>query len=179
MNRRIGGAASGVLDRLSGFGQPLAEFWAARDARERKLLSVGIAVVLFGLVYGLLIDPALSGSEQLNKNLPVLRQQSAQLQALAREASSLTAQAPAMVAPLAKEELDRTLSARGLKAESVAVSGEIAKVQLSAVSFAGLLQWLDEIQKTALVSVSDANIVALPQSDTVNATLTLRQIKNE
>jgi hypothetical protein len=35
------------------------------------------------------------------------------------------------------------------------------------------------MQKSALVTVVEANIVALAQPDMVNATLTLRQQKNE
>jgi type II secretory pathway component PulM len=37
-----------------------------------------------------------------------------------------------------------------------------------------MMNWLVEMQKTALLSVVDANIVALAQPDMVNATFTLR-----
>jgi type II secretory pathway component PulM len=47
-------------------------------------------------------------------------------------------------------------------------------VQLAAVSFSGTLNWLDDMQRNALLSVTDANIVALAQPDMVNATFTLR-----
>ena len=53
----------------------LAEFWAVRDARERAMLSAATAVVTFGLIYALLIAPAMTGRELLNKDLPLLRQQ--------------------------------------------------------------------------------------------------------
>ncbi|MGB8409589.1 MAG: type II secretion system protein GspM, partial [Gallionella sp.] len=63
--------------------------------------------------------------------------------------------------------------------QSVMLTGDFAKVQLSGASFAGILNWLDEMQKTALVSVVDASIVAQAQPDIVNATITLRQPGNE
>ncbi len=59
-----------------------SEFWAARDARERAMLAVAALVVTFGLAYALLIDPALSGRERLNKDLPELRRQVAQMQSI-------------------------------------------------------------------------------------------------
>jgi general secretion pathway protein M len=178
-NNLIRDSAGSLRDRLNTAGQSISAFWAARDARERKLLTIACAVILFGLIYGLLFGPAMAGREQLNQNLPVLRQQAAQLQAMARELAGLTAQTPPPIAPLGKENLERTLAAKGLKAENLAITGELAKVQLSAVSFTDLLQWLDDIRKTTLVVMVDANIVALPQPDTVNATLTLRQTRNE
>jgi general secretion pathway protein M len=59
------------------------------------------------------------------------------------------------------------------------LTGDYAKVQLAAVSFASMLAWLDEMQRTAMLAVVDANIVALTQADLVDATLTLRQARNE
>ena len=47
-----------------------SEFWAQRDARERAMLAMAALVVAFGIVYALLIDPALSGRDGLNKDLP-------------------------------------------------------------------------------------------------------------
>jgi len=159
--------------------QSFAEFWAARDARERAMLAAAAAAVALGLTYALLIDPALGGRDRMDKNLPQLRQQIAQLQALSQEAaaySSIVAQPP--VAPTA-ESIKAALEAKGLKPQSVTLSGGLAKVQLNAASFAGTLNWLDEMQKTARFLAVDANIAALDKPDTVNATLTLRQQRSE
>lgn len=155
--------------------QSLSAFWAARDQRERTMLAVAAAVVLLGLIYALLFDPALSGRERLNKNLPLLRQQVAQLQALSKEATSLTATSAAPVTVISKESIEAALARKGLKPQSVVLSGDVVKVQLAASSFADTLNWLVEMQKTARLSVSEANIVALAQPDRIDATLTLRQ----
>lgn len=175
---------NGLLDQSR---QSFSEFWAMRDARERTMLVLAALVVALGLAYALLIDPAQAGRERLNKNLPELRQQVAQMQALAKEAASLSGRsasgsAGASAAPLlamSKQDIEAALARNGLKPQSVLLTGDFAKVQLATVSFAGTLNWLDEMQKTALLSVVDANIVALAQPDMVNATFTLRQQRNE
>lgn len=168
-----------LANTLNRSAQSLSEFWNARNTRERMLLAAAMAVMVLGLLYVLLIDPALSGRDQLNKSLPLQRQQVAQLQAMAREVAGLSAKAAPSVAPMSKESIDAALARKGLKAQTVALTGDVARVQLSSVSFAGVIDWLDDMQKTALVSVVEANVVALAQPDMVNATLTLRQQKSE
>jgi general secretion pathway protein M len=158
--------------------QSFSEFWAMRDARERAMLAVAALVVTFGLAYALLIDPALSGRDRLHKNLPVLRQQVAQMQALAKEAAAFSAKPAAPLLAMTKENIEAALARNGLKPQSVMLTGDFAKVQLTAASFAATLNWLDDMQKTALLSVVDANIVALDKPDMVNATFTLRQPGN-
>ena len=76
---------------------------------------------------------------------------------------------------MTKENIEAALARSGLKAQNVMLSGDFAKVQLSAVSFANTLYWLDDMQKTARLSATDANIVALSQPDMINATFTLSQ----
>lgn len=167
---------AGLLDRSR---QSFSKFWAVRDARERAMLSAAAAVVSFALIYALLIDPALTGREQLNRNLPLLRQQVAQLQALSKEAAALSGESSITLTPISKEQIETALARKGLKAQSVISTGDYAKVQLAAVSFAGTLSWLDGMQKSALLYVVEADIVALAGADRVNATLTLRQARNE
>ena len=157
-----------------------SEFWAVRDARERAMLAVAALVVTLGLAYALLIDPALSGRDRLNKNLPVLRLQVAQMQTLAKEAAAAMAGKSATPIPaMSKQNIEAALARNGLKPQSVMMTGEFAKVQLASVSFASTLNWLDDMQKSALLSVADANIVALAQPDMVNATFTLSQQRHE
>jgi general secretion pathway protein M len=165
-----------LMDRTS---LSFSEFWAVRDARERAMLSVAALVATLGLFYALLINPALSGRERLSKDLPVLRQQVAQMQAMAKETAALSRKPAAPVIALSRENLEAALSRNGLKPQNVMLTGDFAKVQLAAVSFSGTLNWLDDMQKTALLSVTDANIVALAQPDMVNVTITLRQPAHE
>lgn len=159
--------------------QSFTEFWTVRNARERTMLAAATVVVALGLIYATMIDPALTGRERLNNNLPVLRQQVAQLQALSKEVSTLSGTSAPSLAAITRESIEAALARKGLKPQSVMLTGDLAKVQLTAVSFASTLGWLDDMQKTAMLSVVDANIVALAQSDFVDVTLTLRQQRNE
>lgn len=163
---------------------PASAYWAQRNQRERRLLTAAAILILFTVIYLLLLDPALTGRVRLQKDLPALRQQAAELQSLTAKAASLSGQLAARPAsPLSKEAVETALTSKGLKPQSVALSGDMAKVQLSAVAFAGLLDWLDDAQKNAHWQVVDANISAVngsaPQPGIVNATVTLWQQKHE
>jgi general secretion pathway protein M len=160
------------MDQLK---ESLSTFWAERSVRERKQITLAIVVVVFALVYMLFVAPALSGRAQLEKSLPEMRLQAAEMQSLAKEAGTLSAATATPVGPFNKEIVDASLASKGLKAQSVSAAGDVMKVQLADVSFSGLLDWLDEIQKNLRVTVVDANITAQAQTDIVNATLTLRQ----
>jgi len=167
---------TGLMDRSR---LSFSEFWTARDARERAMLSAAAITVILGLTYLILIQPALAGRKKLNNDLPQLRQQVAQLQALTNEAKVLSAMPVPAVAPINRKMIEDALSHNGMKPKSVILTGDYAKVQLAAVSFASMLAWLDEMQKTAMLAVVDNSIVALAQADLVDATLTLRQTRNE
>lgn len=161
---------------MNGLKQTLMAFWEQRNQRERRMLIAAIAAVLAALFYMLLIDPAISGRGDLEKKLPVLRQQLAELQSLSKEATALSGKAAAApAATVTRESIEASLARRGLKPQSVSLTGEIAKVQLPSASFAGLVDWLEETQRTARMSVVEANVEALTEADMVKATLTLRQ----
>lgn len=153
-------------------------YWIARTAQERKFLAVGAIVVVLALLYLVLLAPALEGREQLQRPLPELRQQAAQLQTLAGEAQALAAQPPVEVAPLTRDALAATMTARGLDPASLTVTGEYARVQLNGVSFANVIAWLDAQRRDSRLSVQDAQFKALATPGQVDATLTLRQSGN-
>jgi general secretion pathway protein M len=166
--------------KISGLKNTASSFWAERNQRERTMLVAAMIVLVAGLFYVLLIDPAVSGRKDLEQRLPVLRQQAAEVQAMAREASGLAGKssaAPAVV--LTRESLEASLARKGLKPQSVVLAGDSVKVQLNAASFAGMVDWLEEMRRTARVSVLDASVETQTQPDTINATLTLRQQKSE
>ena len=166
--------------RTGGLKQSLSAFWSERNAREQNMLAIAAVVVVLGLLYALFIDPALSGRTDLEKKLPGLRQQAAEVQALSKEASALggkTSAAPPTA--MTRESIETSLSRKGLKAQSVTVSGELAKLQLNGVPFSSTTEWLAEVQKTARMSVVEAVVEAQQQPDMVNANLTLRQQRGD
>jgi general secretion pathway protein M len=159
--------------------ESLAGFWSERDARERKILAIGAAAVAAALIWFVGVAPALSGSVRLEKDLPLLRQQALTLQSLAREAQALNANAQPPATLSTHESVEVALTRKGLKAQSIVVTGDLVRLQLNSTSFASILEWLDEMQKSARLSVVEGNFTALPQTDIVNATLSLRQPKTE
>ncbi len=166
----------GIFSELK---ESVSTFWMERQARERSLLMAAGAVIVLGMVYAFLLEPAISGRQQLEKSLPALRQQAAEMQVLSRQAAtlaSINAQPPATVT---RESIESSLVRRGLKPQSVALTGDLVRLQMAPVSFAGLLEWLEEMRQTARLSVVEATIVAQAQADMVNVTLTLKQPKTE
>ncbi len=152
-----------------------AAFWSARSEQERRFLTVGGAVLGAALFYAVLLAPALDGSAKLRKSLPELRQQAAELQALSVEAAALRGQSNIAPAPITRDGLQSSLTARGLTAQSLSLTGEYAKLQLNGVPFAALVVWLDAVRGESKLLVQDASISAQDSAGMVNATLTLRQ----
>ena len=149
--------------------------WLARTEQERRFLTVGGAVVLLALLYLILVAPAVEGRAQLRRSLPQLRQQAAELQAMAQEAGKLAAAPLTQVTPLTRETVSTSLSGRSLTPQSLSMTGEYIKLQLNNVSFANLATWLDEQRRANRVLVQDAVVTALPVAGQVDASLTLRQ----
>ena len=155
-----------------------AEFWSAREVRERNMLSIAAVVIALSLIYAVLISPAITGRELLHKKLPALREQVTHMQSLSKQVASYGEQTPPVVSALSQASITAALARLNLKAQSITVTSDFAQVQLADVSFASTLNWLKEMQKTELISVSEANITALTQSDKVDAKLTLKQHRN-
>lgn len=174
MSTKAGTPAS-TSAAMDGLKQSFSTFWAARNKREQNMLALAAVVIVFGLFYMLLIDPALSGRKNLEKALPGLRQQSAELQAMARDASTLSRKSETPAPALTREGIEASLAGKGLKPQSVLLTGEMVKIQLSAVSFADIVDWLQDAQKSLRLTVADATVEAQQKPDTVNASLTLRQ----
>ncbi|MEW6763204.1 MAG: type II secretion system protein GspM [Pseudomonadota bacterium] len=150
-------------------------YWLARTEQERKFLAIGAAVVLVALVYALLLAPAIEGRDRLQRSLPELRQQAAQLQTMAAEAGALAANPAPPPAPMTREALTASLAQRSLVPGSLTLTGEYAKVQFNNVSFANLVAWLDAQRRENRIQVQDAAFTGLPAAGQVDATLTLRQ----
>jgi len=158
--------------------QASSRYWAERNLREQRMLLAGMAAILATLIYLLLVSPAQTGIARYNRSLPEMRQQVAQLQALTQEAVGLPqGDAAAATVPLTREGLEASLQRRGLKAESVSVSGEIVRTEFKGASFSSLTEWINETRAGFQLAVSEATVSAQPTPDIVNASLVLRQQK--
>lgn len=150
-------------------------FWQVRTEQERKLLRIGGIVIGLALFYSIAVDPAVSGADQLHKQLPQLHQQAAEMQGMAREAQALQGQNTIAPTPMTRETLSAGLTARGLNPQSLNVTGEYAKLQFNGAQYAGIVAWLDAIRTESRISVVDASFTAQDTAGVVNGTLTLRQ----
>lgn len=167
------------LNALQEFRLKIAAFWHARNEKEKNVISIGAGIFVLLLVYLTLFAPALSGRAQLYKDLPNLRLEAAEMQVLSKQATDMSAKAAVTLPTMSSESIGSLLVKRGMRPQNITVTGDFAKVQLVDVPFAGVMSWLDEIQKTSRISVSEANIVLQTTAGSVNATLTLRQQKSE
>lgn len=164
-----------IVQAVQGYRLAGAAFWQARTDQERRFLGVGGTLAGLALVYALLIAPAVNGRAQLLKDLPQLRQEAAEIEALARQAAELARLTPPAAAPVSRASLAQSLTARGLTPQSLSMTGEYTKLQLNGASFAALVTWLDAVRRDSRVAVQDAKIVALPTPGLVDASVTLRQ----
>ena len=162
-------------DAVNGYRAAADAWWAARTEQEQRMLAVGGIVLALGLVWGVLIDPALSGRARLQKELPQLNQQVAELQALAGEATQLAAQPPVQPQPLSKDGVAARLQAAGLATQNLAVTGDYIKVEFKGVQFAGLVTWLDAMRREQRVVVQEGSMTQQGPAGQVDANLTLRQ----
>ena len=168
-----------TTERINHLKQSAATFWNERNKREQNMLAVGIVAVVLALIYIVLLDPAMSGRKDLAKKLPALRQQSAEVQSLARDVQAMGQKSAAPPPALTREGVESSLTSKGLKPQNLAVTGELVKAQLNGASFSAITDWLTDAQRTMRLTVLDANIEAQQQVDIVNANLTLRQQRSD
>jgi general secretion pathway protein M len=164
-----------VMTRLAPARDRFTVMWLSRTDQERKFLSVGAAILGVTFFYLTLLAPAIEGRALLKRALPALKIQAAQLRTMADEARALASQTPPQVAPLSREGITSSLTARGLSPQSLSVTGNYAKFQLDNVAFANLMAWIDEQRRTGALGVEEAQISAQTPLGQVNATLTMRQ----
>lgn len=154
-------------------------FWEQRNERERKMLTVGGVATAAALTYFILFAPALAGRVRLDKELPTLRQQAAEMSAMAAQVSAAgNSEGGKGAAPLSRESVEASLKQQGITTQSLSVSDGVVRFQANPVSFGALQSWLFEQQSSNQLSASEANITALTETDMVNANMTLRQVRS-
>ena len=164
----LGNTVGRVRERASAY-------WIARTEQERRYLAAGFTVAALALVYMGLIEPAVEGRAQLQRSLPALRLQAAELTSMAGQARALAGQQPVPVTPMTRETLLASLTARGVTPGSLTLTGEFARLQVNGVSFANLVAWLDAQRRENRIAVQEGTFSAQDPLGQVDANLTLRQ----
>jgi general secretion pathway protein M len=150
-------------------------FWQARTPRERGILVAGGALLLFLLIWLLLVDPALDGRARWQKDLPALRADYAQMQALAQQARAAPPPATTSTPP-DRASIERSLNDAGLKPQSLNVSDALVSARFNDVSFSALTDWLHRAQRESRLVVSDASMSARERIDRVDARVSLKRL---
>lgn len=153
-----------------------SRFWNERTPRERSILVAGGALLLLLLLWFVLVEPALDGRARWQKDLPALRADYAQMQALAQQASDVPASAGA-ARPADRSTIERSLADAGLKPQSLNVSDELVRASFTDVSFSALTDWLQRAQRDSRLVVSEASVNARDRIDRVDASVSLRKPK--
>lgn len=162
--------------------EALIQWWRALARRERRMVIAAVAVVLVAVGYLLLFEPAWRGSRALEAELPGLRRQAAQMEAMAGEARRLTS-APQQQAgvPALRRQLESSVEAAGLKPflSQVQVNGELIEMRFAQVPYEQWLAWVDPALREARLRVVDASVQREATAGVVSARLTLEGPKPE
>jgi general secretion pathway protein M len=138
----------------------LRSYWFGLSRRERTLSGAAIAIVLCVAAFLVAVEPAWKTRARLRAELPDLREQAAELAALAQEAARLQEQLEAR--PGAAELGDaiaQSLTRAGLEDASIAVVGEEQwTVRAQAVPAGQWLGWLEQVARALRRRVGSARI---------------------
>lgn len=153
-------------------------FWQQRDARERRWLSIGMVSILLALIYLIFINPALSNKAILEKAIPQLRQQVAEMAVMSSQYAKIASQMSSDVPAVTRESVEASLLRRGIKAQTLTSADDIVRLQVTSVAYVNIMEWLLEMQKAARLTVEDAKITGLTEVGQVGVVLTLKQQKS-
>jgi len=138
----------------------LRAWWVGLGRRERLMTVVAASVALLAAIYLLALEPAWKTRARLSAELPRLREQAAEIDALAHEAKQLTSRGVAAEsAGAAKVALEQGLARVNLGNVRVAVLDE-RRIAVSAqgVPVAQWLTWAEEAARESRLRVTAARI---------------------
>jgi general secretion pathway protein M len=150
--------------------------WQQLQPRERRLLGVGSVLVAIVLLYVVAFEPAWQGRQRLASELPVLRTQLAQMEAMAAEARQLAGLAGTRDTPeQVRAQVEQSLEAAGLRQQVAQFShtDRLIDLRFEPVSFAHWLGWFDTALRETRLRVVDVAIERAAAPGQVSARLTL------
>lgn len=135
--------------------------WQSMQPRERRVIVVAALVLLAALLYLLVYEPAAEGRRKVRRELPQLRAQVAQMDAMVAEAKRLGRNVVGVEKPeQLREQLARSVEATGLKPNlaELKLNGELIDMQFKAVPFGAWLAWFEAAQRETRVRAVDVAI---------------------
>lgn len=138
--------------------------WQHLSAREQRLILLLSVLGAFVLVYMVLVQPAWRAIDRHARELPSLRAQAAQVDAVVQEALALRGQRTASIAPQAlSSELAASLSRAALGGEytvsALASAGTSTwEISVSNVSAAALFDWMGNAPSQLRMTLAQAHL---------------------
>jgi len=137
------------------------QIWSRLAVRERRLVSLAVAVVMVSALWGLGMAPALRSLKSAPTRLEQLDQQLQSMRGLAVQARELQSR-PAVRRDDARRALESSLQQRlGDKAQ-LSFAGDRVTITLSGVAPPLLAQWLSQARGAARVAVQQARLTRTP-----------------
>ena len=138
----------------------LRAWWIGLGRRERTMTAAAASLALLALVYLVALEPAWKARGRLGAELPRLRAQVAEIDALAQEAKRLTSRGVAVEsAAAAKAAFDQTLTRANLGGVQVTVLDDRRlTVTAKNVPVAQWLSWTEEAARELRLRVSAVRI---------------------
>lgn len=162
--------------------EALIQWWRSLARRERNVFLAGLVLLALALVYLVAFEPAWIGRQKIARELPQLRSQVAQMDALSSEARRISGLGGgAESAAAIRRSVESSVEAHGVKpflAQSN-FGGELIELKFNSVPFAMLMTWLEATVRDTRVRVVDANIARETVSGTVSAKLALELPKRD
>jgi general secretion pathway protein M len=144
---------------MNTYTKRLHAFWAARNTRERGFLAAGAAVLGFGLLYGLLIDPLLSANAKLAASLPkqraelrLLRTQVEAIERLRAEPGGAAKTGSALV-----HAIETTAAARGVRQHVTSLTplaGDRVQLRAGPLPVGSWLTWFGELEAQGISALT-------------------------
>lgn len=161
--------------------ESMLRWWGSLQPRDRRMLAIGGGVLALVLGYLVAFEPAYQGRIRLEKELPGLRGQLAQMDALSAEARRLAGQATqgADSPQQLRTQLESSIAAAGLKGSmsQLTVSGELIDLRFKGVPFTTWLAWFDTALRETRLRAVDIAIERDAAPGAVSARLTLEAQK--
>ena len=152
----------------------LREWWLGLGRRERAMAAVAAAFALLAVLYLVALEPAWKTRARLDAELPRLRAQAEEIQALAQEAKRLTSRGMAVEsAAAAKAALEQALAQANLGGARVAVLDE-RRISVSAkdVPVSQWLAWAEQSARESRLRIAAIRIARTPVRAVVDAEAT-------
>ncbi|RKW38413.1 MAG: type II secretion system protein M [Lautropia sp.] len=140
----------------------LLQKWASLAPRDRRMLIIAGCFLLVIIFWQVLLEPAWVGRQRLQKTLPTLRADLAQMDHMAAEARELAnaADAPAETVAQVTVRLEQSLLARGMDKEAAKVQaqGDIIEVRFHQAPFENWIFWLDAAVRETRTRIVDLSV---------------------